>query len=163
MVPPVQSNFFEWPNCLCHVLAPSSAGLTVLLFLPQLVGRRHLEVLLPSRVSHVCFASLAVVPGLGGGGGELPWAALWCSEEAPAQRAEVPGAGTGCCPPPLEQGGAIVKNNPFLQSKSTYFPAKFSASFLFCFVGNERELNCLNPSGKYLSAALYCKLVFQLF
>lgn len=64
---------------------------------------------------------------------------------------------------PPEQGGAMVKNNPLLQSKSTYFPAKFSASLLFCFVGNKRELNCLNPSGKYLSAALCCKLVFQLF
>lgn len=69
-------------------------------------------------------------------------------------------------PPPsssLGQGGSMVKNNTLLQSESTYFSAKFSASFLLCFLGNKRELNCLNPTGKHLSRALYFKLVFQLF
>lgn len=38
MVSPVQSDFSEWPNCLCHASAPSPAGLTVLHVLPQLIA-----------------------------------------------------------------------------------------------------------------------------
>lgn len=121
MVPPVQSNFFEWPNCLCHILARGSAGLRVLHFLPQLAGRRDLGVLLPSRVSHVCFASLGVVAGLAGRGGELPWAGLRCSEEAPAQRAQGPGAGTGCCPHPLSWEVQWLKIIPSFKAKAHIF------------------------------------------
>lgn len=130
-------------------------------FLPQLVGRHHLEVLLPSHVSHLCFASLAV-PGLARRVGPSPAAPAWGWSCDAAEGAEFRGGGTVCCPHPLSTEVQWLKRIPSLQSKSTSFPAKFSASFLFCFVANERELNCLNPSGKYFSATLYCKLVFQL-
>lgn len=63
---------------------------------------------------------MLVVPGLAGRGGELPWAGLRCSEEAPAQRAQGPGAGTttGCCPHPLSQEVQWLKIIPSFKAKA---------------------------------------------
>lgn len=162
MVPPVQRNFFEWPECLGHISTrfrrtlraphPSPAGWKMWPGSFAAMPRFSRVFCIPCCRCRPCRTRWRITVGrfmmLRGGSSSKSWrlsSRYWLLSPSP------------------EQGGAMVKKNPFLQSKSTYFPAKFSASFLFCFVGSKRELNCLNPSGKYLSAALYCKLVFQLF
>jgi len=105
-----------------------------------------------------CSAPIGVVSDPTRWSGAFPQPGEGCREEAAAQGAGDPRAGMG-----LPLGGELRwgTTRSCFKAKAHIFLQNFQLAFFSVFV-NKRELNCLNPTGKYLSLALYFRLVFQL-